>query len=77
VARDSGRADTGLSGDQVVARLDAATKIREGDNATLWLDSRTIHVFDPASGANLTIAGRAGTAADAAAVRTGARPAGA
>ncbi len=77
LARDSGRADTGMSGDQVVARLDAATKIREGDNARLWLDSRTIHVFDPTSGANLTMAGRAAGAADAGAVSPGARPAGA
>src|SRR3954452_21806170 len=65
LARDSGRADTGMSGDQIVARLDAATKIREGEKAALWLDTRTIHVFAPVSGPNLTISGRAGGTADA------------
>jgi multiple sugar transport system ATP-binding protein len=79
LARDSGRADIGTSGDQVVARLDAATKIREGDNASLWLDCRTIHVFDPATAANLTMPAGPGAGADpgSAALRTGAPPAGA
>jgi multiple sugar transport system ATP-binding protein len=54
LARDSGRADTGGSGDQVVARLDAATRVREGTEAELWADVRSIHVFDPSSGENLT-----------------------
>jgi multiple sugar transport system ATP-binding protein len=54
LARDSGRADTGGTGDQVVARLDAATRAREGSEAELWADVRSIHVFDPASGENLT-----------------------
>ena len=35
LARDSGRADTGGSGDTIVARLDAATTIREGHDAEL------------------------------------------
>jgi multiple sugar transport system ATP-binding protein len=62
LARDSGRADTGGSGDTVVARIDAATRIREGDDADLWVDVRTMHVFDPATGRNLALAdGRAGT----------------
>jgi multiple sugar transport system ATP-binding protein len=54
LARDSGRADTGASGDQVVARLDAATGVREGSEAELWADVRLIHVFDPSSGENIT-----------------------
>jgi multiple sugar transport system ATP-binding protein len=54
LAKDSGRADTGGSGDEVVARLDTATTVREGSQAELWADVRTIHVFDPASGKNLT-----------------------
>jgi multiple sugar transport system ATP-binding protein len=54
LARDSGRADTGGSGDQVVARLDAATNVREGSDAELWADVRSIHVFDPESGQNIT-----------------------
>src|SRR5258708_25068887 len=57
LARDSGRADTGASGDTVVARLDAATRIREGHDAELWVDARAMHVFDPATGRNLSLAG--------------------
>jgi multiple sugar transport system ATP-binding protein len=60
LARDSGRADTGASGDTVVARLDAATSIREGQQADLWVDARAMHIFDPASGRNLSLAAQAG-----------------
>jgi len=56
LARDTGRADTGGSGDTVVARLDAATGVREGQEAELWVDGRSMHVFDPASGRNLSLA---------------------
>jgi multiple sugar transport system ATP-binding protein len=56
LAQDSGRADTGGSGDTVVARLDAATRVREGQGADLWVDVRAIHVFDPSTGANLALA---------------------
>ena len=58
LARDSGRADTGGSGDTVVARLDAATSVREGRDAELWVDARKMHVFDPSSGRNLSLASR-------------------
>src|SRR6266496_3229657 len=40
LAKDSGRADTGGSGDTVVA----------------WVDARSVHVFDPASGRNISLA---------------------
>jgi multiple sugar transport system ATP-binding protein len=60
LAQDSGRADTGGSGDTVVARLDAATRIREGHDAELWVDGRSMHVFDPATGRNLSAAARDG-----------------
>jgi multiple sugar transport system ATP-binding protein len=65
LARDSGRADSGAGGDTVVARLDPATGVREGQDAELWVDARAIHVFDPSSGRNLSLAadrGSAGTA---------------
>jgi multiple sugar transport system ATP-binding protein len=55
LAQDSGRADTGGTGDSVVARLDAATRVREGAEAELWADARALHVFDPASGRNLSL----------------------
>jgi multiple sugar transport system ATP-binding protein len=56
LAKDSGRADTGASGDTVVARLDAATRVHEGHQADLWVDARAMHIFDPASGRNLSLA---------------------
>jgi multiple sugar transport system ATP-binding protein len=55
LARDSGRADTGGHGDTIVARLDAATAIREGHDAELWVDARAMHVFDPTTGRNLSL----------------------
>jgi len=56
LARDSGRAEVGGgSGETVVARLDPETRISEGDNAELWVDGRALHVFDPATGKNLTL----------------------
>jgi multiple sugar transport system ATP-binding protein len=55
LARDSGRADSGASGETIVARLDAATRIGEGQDAELWVDARAMHIFDPASGRNLSL----------------------
>ena len=74
LARDSGRADTGASGETVVARLDPATQISEGDNAQIWVDMRAIHVFDPANGKNLTL-GDSGSPASPARPADGAAPA--
>jgi multiple sugar transport system ATP-binding protein len=55
LARDSGRADTGGTGETVVARLDPASRVAEGGASRLWVDTRKLHVFDPASGRNLTL----------------------
>jgi multiple sugar transport system ATP-binding protein len=48
---------------QLVISLDAETRIRAGERAELWLDPTRMHLFDPASGDNLTRGGhhRAGT----------------
>ena len=73
LARDSGRADTGASGETVVARLDAATRITEGQDAELWLDARKLHVFDPSTGQNLTL-GDSGSHASGATTVTGGAP---
>ena len=37
-----------------MARLDAATRAREGQPVELQVDMGKAHVFDPATGANLT-----------------------
>ena len=55
LARDSGRSDTGDSTETVVARLDPASRITEGENARLWVDVRKLQVFETASGRNLTL----------------------
>jgi multiple sugar transport system ATP-binding protein len=58
LARDAGRADISGTAETVVARLDPATRIREGQDAELWVDVRKVHVFDPANGRNLSLAAR-------------------
>ncbi|HLX49296.1 MAG TPA: sn-glycerol-3-phosphate ABC transporter ATP-binding protein UgpC [Streptosporangiaceae bacterium] len=55
LARDSGRADTGATTETVVARIDPATRITEGETAQLWADVRAVHMFDPSTGLNLTL----------------------
>jgi multiple sugar transport system ATP-binding protein len=55
LAQDSGAADIGASAETITARLDPATQIREGQDAELWADLRSMHVFDPDSGKNLTL----------------------
>ncbi|MFF3411850.1 ABC transporter ATP-binding protein [Streptomyces sp. NPDC002742] len=59
LAADSGLTDTGAGGHQIVTRLDASTQVREGGRAELWVDTAKLHVFDPASGANLTLSDEA------------------
>ncbi len=55
LASDSGLADTGAGGNQqIVARLDAATRAREGQPIELRVDLGKAHVFDPSNGTNLT-----------------------
>jgi len=65
LARDAGRADAGAASETVVARLDPATRISEGANVRLWADARALHVFDPATGRNLSVAAPGGKASPA------------
>ena len=47
---------------QLVISLDGASRIKEGDEAEIWVDGSKIHLFDPATGENLTLdASAAGT----------------
>ncbi len=53
---------------QLVVSLDGASRIREGEEAEIWLDPRKLHLFDPVTGENLTVdrdnAGRIHSAGD-------------
>jgi multiple sugar transport system ATP-binding protein len=40
---------------QLVISLDGASRVKEGDEAEIWVDSSKIHLFDPATGENLTV----------------------
>ena len=57
LAVDSGQADTLSGGTTVVARLNAATRIKEEDQAVLWFDTAKIHLFEPQSGRSLLSTG--------------------
>jgi multiple sugar transport system ATP-binding protein len=61
LARDSGSSEVAADADQVVTRLDPATRAREGEQLTVWFDARKVHVFDPHSGENVTTEAVAGT----------------
>ncbi|WP_166349025.1 ABC transporter ATP-binding protein [Phytoactinopolyspora limicola] len=50
---------------QLVVSLDATSRLAEGSAAPLWLDLRTVHIFDPASGDNLTVSPTRGVEAPA------------
>ncbi len=54
LAAEAGSADTGAEENQIVTRLAAATRVREGSRAELWVDTSRLHVFDPRTGENLT-----------------------
>jgi multiple sugar transport system ATP-binding protein len=47
---------------QLVISLDGASRVKEGDEAEIWVDAAKMHLFDPATGENLTVdASSAGT----------------
>lgn len=39
---------------QLVVAVDSSSRLRGGDSAELWIDTRRIHLFDPETGENLT-----------------------
>jgi multiple sugar transport system ATP-binding protein len=51
---ETGAANLREGEEQVVVRLDAASGIRRGEKAKLWVDTSRLHLFDPESGASLT-----------------------
>ena len=40
---------------QLVAALSGSSRIKEGEEAQIWVDASKIHLFDPESGQNLTV----------------------
>jgi multiple sugar transport system ATP-binding protein len=69
LAQELETVETPGSEDMVTARLDAASRVREGEEAELWFDLAKVHLFDPTSGMNLTIDGGDGRPGDGAAAR--------
>jgi multiple sugar transport system ATP-binding protein len=55
LAQDTGAGDLPRAGDgnQVVARLDAASRARQGQEAELWFDGTKLQLFDAESGQSL------------------------
>jgi multiple sugar transport system ATP-binding protein len=55
IAEDAGTADVpGTESGQIVARLDASSKARQGEEMELWVDTSKIHFFDASDGRRLT-----------------------
>ncbi len=55
LAQDAGAAEVpgGREEGRAVARLDPRAKVREGEEAELWLDASKLHLFDPEGGRSL------------------------
>jgi multiple sugar transport system ATP-binding protein len=55
LAADAGTRDVPGGIDQIVARLDPASRAREGQPLELWFDPAKLHLFNPDTGAHLTL----------------------
>ena len=55
LAADAGASDAPGGTDQVVARLDPASRAREGQQLQLWFDPGKLHLFNPDNGVHLTL----------------------
>jgi multiple sugar transport system ATP-binding protein len=54
LANDAGAADLPTQeGTQIVARLEAASQVRQGQETDLWFNSEHLHLFDPENGQSL------------------------
>ncbi|HSO98241.1 MAG TPA: sn-glycerol-3-phosphate ABC transporter ATP-binding protein UgpC [Solirubrobacteraceae bacterium] len=58
LAQDAGAAELSHSheGSQMVARLEASSQVRKGEELELWFNSWHLHLFDPETGASLLAA---------------------
>jgi multiple sugar transport system ATP-binding protein len=58
LAQDAGTADVpSAGGGVIVARLDPASDVRQGQESELWMDTSRIHFFDPATGGRIRSGG--------------------
>ena len=67
LAEDAGGGEVPMSGEEgrIVARLDAASEVAQGQEAELWVDLEKLHLFDPDDGRSLTSSERGPAATDA------------
>jgi multiple sugar transport system ATP-binding protein len=65
LAEDSGAGEVPGAGEkgQIVARLEAASKVSQGAEAELWVNASKVKLFDPKDGRNLSVASAARPAA--------------
>src|SRR2546423_8608044 len=56
LAEDAGAGEVPSAGEEgrIVARLNPDSKVREGEDAEMWVDAQRLHLFDPDSGTSLT-----------------------
>jgi multiple sugar transport system ATP-binding protein len=59
LAADAGSEDLSSDATQVVARLDADSTVKQGEEAELFFESDKLHLFDPESGQSLRASERA------------------
>ena len=57
LAQDAGGGEMPMEGDEghIVARLDPASPVKQGEEAELWVDATRLQVFDPEDGRNLMV----------------------
>jgi multiple sugar transport system ATP-binding protein len=53
LAADAGAEDLSSDATQIVARLDADSSVKQGEEAELFFESDKLHLFDPESGRSL------------------------
>ena len=61
LAQDAGGGEIPMEGDEgrIVARLDPASEVKQGQEAELWVDATRLQLFDPKDGRNLMVDGDA------------------
>jgi len=59
LAQDAGGGEIPMEGDEgsIVARLDPASEVRQGEETELWVDATKLQLFDPEDGRNLMVDG--------------------